>query len=271
MFCSAGYQLPMQRHHHEDEPAEDRPEHRRDAADHRDQHERQTGERSAQQAEVAHADARGLPHGQERTAEPGDGRREGEHLELRGGEVEAERDAGRRRVLHGLQAATERAVADHGEQQDHEREHDGHGHEERGVVLQPGEPVGGRVAERERQHLLEQRVVAVEVHLDEQGEGHRGEGQVEVAHLQRGQGHERADRGRDHDPAHEADDGPELPHRGRGDAGEGELGQRDLPPVPGEQHERQHDDAERDALAELVDRSTRTPSRTARSRSTTAR
>ena len=79
------------------------------------------------------------------------------------------------------------------------------------------------------------------------GEGEGGQGQVEVAQPDGGQGDQGPDRGADHggghQPEHRAAAG-DLAHDEGADAHEGELAQRDLARVAGEQDQGQADDAQ---------------------------
>ena len=107
--------------------AEQRPGDRGDAAHDGEQHDREAGQRALQQRELLGADLP-PPTGEQCTAESGDGGGEGEDLELRASQVEAEGGAGRWAVLHRLEPPAELAAAKgddpDAEQAEHERHED---------------------------------------------------------------------------------------------------------------------------------------------------
>ena len=187
-------------------------------------------------------------------AEAGDAGRQGEHLELGVREVEAQRDAGGVAGLHGQQPPTELATPQRDQEGRHEAERDPE-QDQVGPVVVEREPRWPQIEAGHAQVVVGHHQALVEEHgVEDHREGGGGQRQVEAAQPQGGQGHEGADRGADDHRQHQAPQGAvaaELAHHDRADAGEGHGGQRDLAGPAGERDERQHDDAERQALAQL--------------------
>ena len=140
----------------------------------------------------------------EGAAEPGDGGRQREHLDLGRGEVDAERGARRRRRLHGQEAPAELAAAHADDQGGHEAEHDAEEHEVGAVA------VGGDRPEIEARHrpvaVGHEQVLVEEDLVHEHGERGRGQGEVEALEPKGGKRHHDAGRSRRRPP---------RPRRGR--------------------------------------------------------
>ena len=129
-----------------------------------------------------------------------------------------------------------------------QHEHGGDGDEVR-LVARDRAPPGERLAVGREARDLAQHVL-----LDHQRERHRAECEVEVAQSQARNGDHRADQTREaggDEQAHgRRTELARQPRRGQhAQSGERELSQRDLTGVPDQQHERQHHDREREALA----------------------
>src|SRR4051794_20589615 len=189
----------------------------------------------------------------EAPGDTGEGGTQGEDGHLGERQVQAQRGAGRRAVLHGHEPPAEGTTSYGEHPHPGETEHGDEEDEEHLVALEGHtEDVGP--PHREPPAVPEHVLVLEEDRAHALGEGERAQRQVQTLQPQRGQGGERADGAGEHG---REQDSPQrraaevLAHDECAEADERHLRQRCLPGVADEQHQREHDQREHDALAEV--------------------
>src|SRR5580704_13962361 len=218
---------------HIGERGEEGPGHGADAPDRHEQNEDDAGEDL--EVRLAH-DALHRPV--ESAGQSGHAGGDGEHRHLGEPDVETDRGVGGRRVVEGHQSAAEEAAPE-GQHEQRGQHEEGGDQQELGVVV-PERDSGHNDAPDAQTSTAVDVAVGKETSGNGRSEGERGQGQIEIAKPNGGQGderpHRRAHQGGGQQPEQRAAAG-DLPHHECADAHERELAQRNLTRVAGQQHQ----------------------------------